>query len=240
MLSPGNSKLGKRRRIWTFSLPSRTSCPGRSPLCERLCYSARIEERWPSVRQRYERNLRLSRRQDFATRIVAFLVCRRIQIVRLHIGGDFPNPGYAGKWLAVMRQLPSVRFYFYTRSWRLPPIRRVLLAMARLPNVRAWFSVDRDTGLPRRLPAGVRLAWLMTTADDWPPRADLIFRTQSLRRRVQKFVPWERGTGHALVCPTENGATGHRTSCEQCGVCWREREQASTARLPLPLVQPSP
>ena len=38
MLNPGNAKLGAKRRIGTFSLPSRTGCPGRSPLCERQCY----------------------------------------------------------------------------------------------------------------------------------------------------------------------------------------------------------
>ena len=68
MLNPGNAKLGAKRRIWTFSLPSRTSCPGRSPLCARHCYSAHVERRRPSVRRRYQRNLRLSRRRDFAAR----------------------------------------------------------------------------------------------------------------------------------------------------------------------------
>jgi hypothetical protein len=29
----------------------------------------------------------------------------------------------------------------------------------------------------------------------------------------------------ALVCPVENGATGHRTDCERCGVCWRPLPQ---------------
>ena len=128
---------------------------------------------------------------------------------------DFYSPGYARKWLAVMRQAPGVRFYFYTRSWRVPAIWRVLRRMARLLNVRAWLSCDRDTGLPRRLPPGVRLAWLMASPDDRPPRADLVFRTRPLRRTVLKRV------GLALVCPTENGATGRRTDCGRCGVCWR-------------------
>jgi hypothetical protein len=111
--------------------------------------------------------------------------------------------------------------------------------MAQLPNVRAWFSVDRQTGLPRRLPPGVRLAWLMTTADDRPPRADLIFRVQSLRRLVQKWVRWERGAAQTLVCPTENGVTGHRTSCEQCGICWREPSSSSPGRVSLPVIVPA-
>jgi len=65
------------------------------------------------------------------------------------------------------------------------------------------------------VPPGVRLAWLMTRPDDLPPRADLIFRTLPLRRAVVKRVAL------ALVCPTENGATGRRTDCARCRVCWR-------------------
>lgn len=215
MLTPGNRKLGSGRRIWGFGLPSRSSCPGRSPACERPCYSAHLEAYRPSLRQRYERNLLLSRRPDFVRRILAFLRRRDVRVVRLHTGGDFDSSLYARKWLRVMRQASDVRFYFYTRSWRVPAIRRVLRAMAQLPNVRAWFSCDRDTGLPRRVPPGVRLAWLMTSADDLPPRADLVFRTHPLRQTVLKRV------GLALVCPTENGATGPRTDCARCGVCWR-------------------
>jgi hypothetical protein len=236
MLSPGNTKLGGRR-IWTFSLPSRTSCPGRSPLCARHCYSAHIERRRPSVRRRYQRNLRLSRRRDFVARVAAFIVRRRVRVVRLHVGGDFLTPAYTRRWLAIMRQLPAVRFYFYSRSWRAPAIRMALVAMVGLPNVTGWFSCDRETGLPRCLPAGARLAWLMTAPDDLPPRADLVFRVRQLRRRVQKRVPWEGRIGQALVCPTENGVTGHRTSCEQCGVCWRGPAPPPPGRLPLPVVE---
>ena len=140
MLNPGNTKLGTTRRIRTFSLPSRSSCPGHSPLCARQCYSYSLERRRPSVRQRYQRNRRLRRQRHFVARVVAFIQRRQVRVVRLHVGGDFDSPAYIRKWLAIMRQLPGVRFYFYTRSWRVPAIRRVLVAMARLPNVRAWFS----------------------------------------------------------------------------------------------------
>jgi hypothetical protein len=214
VLTPGNLKLGRERLIWGFGLPSRSTCPGRSPACNGPCYSAHLEAWRPALRARYRRNLRLSLRSDFASTALAFLVSHEVQVVRLHTGGDFYSAKYARKWLRVMRGAPDVRFFFYTRSWRVPSVRRVLLQMSRLSNVRAWFSCDRDTGIPRRVPAGVRLAWLMTTPEDLPPRADLVFRTLPLRRSVQKRV------GLTLVCQTENGATGHRTDCSLCGVCW--------------------
>jgi hypothetical protein len=238
VLSPGNTKLGRGRRIWSFSLPSRITCPGRSSVCERLCYSFRVEQHRPTVRDRYQRNLTLSRRPDFADRLTNFIAGRRIGVVRVHVGGDFSSPGYARQWLAVMRRSPQTRFYFYTRSWRVPAISRVLRRMATLANVRAWFSCDRGTGLPRRLPPGVRLAWLMTAPDDLPLRADLVFRVHRLRSEVRKWLPWQSGAGRALVCPTENGATGPRTACDRCAVCWKPLPSPTlSGRLPLPLVR---
>jgi hypothetical protein len=235
MLSPGNVKLGLGCLIWSFSLPSRLTCPGRSPVCERHCYSARFERRRPSVCRRYEGNWALSR-PDFPKRVVAFIRRQVIGVVRIHVGGDFYSAAYARKWLAVMRRLPGVRFFCYTRSWRVAAIRRMLSAMARLANVRLWYSADRDTGAPRRVPRGVRVAWLMEEPGDHPPRADLVFRVHALRRLVQKWVPWRPGVGRALVCPVENGVTGHRTTCGQCGVCWRPPPEEKHPMIGLPMI----
>jgi hypothetical protein len=54
---------------------------------------------------------------------------------------------------------------------------------------------------------------MQTSAEDVPPRADLVFRVHRLRRTVAKRV------GLVLVCPVENGATGHRTDCGRCRLC---------------------
>src|SRR5262249_16828192 len=63
----------------------------------------------------------------------------------------------------------------------------------------------------------------------------LAFRIRRLRGTVQKRVGWYSGAGAALVCPMENGATGHRTSCEQCGVCWRPLSVTAAGQRPLPM-----
>ncbi len=202
-------------------MPSRQTCPGYSPVCARVCYAAHLERRRPSVRQHYFRNLLTSQRADFGQRLLRFLASRPVEVVRIHSAGDFYSLTYARQWLAIIRRAPAVRFYAYTRSWRVPAIRPVLVALAKQSNLRLWFSCDRSTGLPRRLPPRVGLAWLMASPEDSPPAADLVFRTPHLRTRVQKYVPWKRGVGRALVCPVENGVTGHRTTCSQCGFCWR-------------------
>jgi hypothetical protein len=56
---------------------------------------------------------------------------------------------------------------------------------------------------------------MQTAEDDLPPRADLVFRVHRLRKAVAKRVAL------ALVCPVENGATGHRTDCGRCRLCIR-------------------
>jgi hypothetical protein len=174
-----------------------------------------MEQLRPQVKARALRSLELSRRPDFVRRMVAFIFAMDIRVVRIHVGGDFYSAAYARKWLEIMRRLPGVRFFLFFRCWRVPAILPVLEAMARQKTCRVWFSCDRQTGIPVSVPPRVRLAWLQTAEDDVPPRADVVFRVRRLRRKPAKRVSL------ALVCPVENGVTGHRTSCEQCGVCWR-------------------
>jgi hypothetical protein len=215
MFSNSNLKLGSNL-IWSFGLPSITTCPGRSSVCEEHCYSAHIESLRPAVRASYERNLAASKRADFVKRAVAFIIAHEIKVVRISTGGDLYSAGYARKWLAIMRQLPHVRFFLYSRTWRVEAIRRVLVKMARRRNVRLWYSCDRETGVPDEVPKRVRVAWLMTSEDDVPPEGThLVFRVRRLRRKPAKRI------GLTLVCPVENGATGHLTDCQRCAVCWK-------------------
>jgi hypothetical protein len=101
----------------------------------------------------------------------------------------------------------AVLFYAYTPSRRVPAMKIALEALAGLPNFRMCFSADKDTGLPDRLPAGVRIAWLREDHDaPVPADADLVFRIHKLRRRPARQVNLMQ------VCPVENGVTGHKTS----------------------------
>jgi hypothetical protein len=131
MFTPGNRKLGKGL-IWGFGLPSGRPdlCVGLSPECLAHCYARQIERLRPAVLARYEKNLRLSRRADFGRRVRWFLLAHDVAVVRLHVGGDFYDALYARKWLQVMRKLPQVKFFFYTRSWRDAAIRPLLERMA--------------------------------------------------------------------------------------------------------------
>jgi hypothetical protein len=245
MLTAGNTKLGGRL-IWGFGLPSARPdiCTGMSALCQRHCYARRLERIRPSLRARYEANLQLSRSPGFARRVWAFLIAHQVAVVRLHTSGDFYSARYARKWLRVMRRLPGVRFYFYTRAWRDSAILPVLERMARQNNCRVWYSCDQETGLPARVPPRVRLAWLMSTVDEQPPPgADLVFRTRRLRRQPASHLAGVR------VCPAEDGLSRKgQVTCDHCGICWRPLDlsedrptlatQQPSRRTSLPLLPP--
>ncbi len=235
MLFPGNTKLGKHL-IWSFSLPSGTArvCVGMTPACKRVCYATRLESYRPAVARRYAANLRLSRRRDFVRRLRAYLVANHVRVLRIHAGGEFHDEKYTRKWLTIIRRSPRVRFYCYTRSWQVPAIRAVLEQMAAEPNLQLWYSVDRDSGIPDAVPPRIRLAWLMTSSEDLPPRSvDLVFRPHSLRR-----LPLTQIAG-SPVCPAEDGiARTNPMTCDRCKTCWQapSHDRVPTAAVPLTLI----
>jgi hypothetical protein len=212
VLARGNDKIGGD--IFAFNLPAVDTCPGMSAACS-SCYARRGRWLFEGVRAALRRNWEASREPFFAERLTREVWDRGVRVVRIHASGDFYDARYVRCWVQVARCCPSVTFYAYTRSWRLPGLRTELERLAALPNVRLWYSADRDTGMPDRLPAGVRVAWLQEDhADPVPPGADVVFRVHRLRRNRARRV------GLTLVCPVEQGS-GNQTTCSSCGVCWK-------------------
>lgn len=211
LLAMGNGKLG--RSICHFDLPAVSTCPGRSAVCERVCYARRHWFRSGAIRRRLRWCLHQSRQANFVERVVDEAHRLGAIVVRIHVSGDFYDAGYAFKWLEVTRRLPRVRFYCYTRSWRVESIAPVLGQLALLDNCRVWYSADADTGHPKLLPPGVRVAFLQTEPDESPADADLLFRVPRLRSEP---------TPLPLVCPHETPrGTEAGTNCGSCGRCWR-------------------
>jgi len=226
VLTSGNKKLGSDL-IWGFGLPSgRASvCAGMTATCRKHCYAVRTEQYRATAKAHYEKNLKLTKTKGFARRMRAFLIAHHVRVVRIHTVGEFHSARYARKWLRIVRKSPRVRFFAYSRAWRVPAIRVELEALAREPNCRIWFSVDRDTGIPDGVPQAVRLAWLMSGTDDVPAvPVDLIFRVRSLRRRPLGVV------GESPVCPAEDGfVRAVPATCDTCRTCWRPSPPIRTA-----------
>lgn len=231
LLTRGNKKLGDT--IWSWSLPSGYDeiCVGKSGVCHEHCYDRRLYLFRRNYEKRLWRNYELSRREDFADRMAAFVFAVAAKVVRVHVGGDFYSAAYAREWLDVMRRRRETIFYFYTRSWRVPDVAEVLAVMARRRNVHAWYSCDRETGCPARVPRQARLCWMSVAADDLPPpMCGLTFRIHRLRRHPQTRVAGVR------VCPEEDGVfRREKPTCEKCRLCWTPPPTTPTRRA-LPLI----
>ena len=171
-----------------------------------------------NVQNRHEHNYRFSQTDAFVPWMNAALAANLVEIFRLHPAGDFFDAEYTAKWLSIIRQNKGIRFFGYTRSWSDPAISRVLRRLARLDNLRLWYSIDKDSGLPEHIPPGVRLASMALDDDQAnaaPKEASLVFRNHPTTLMKKS------ATG-VMVCPYENGLLGvARKTCTLCKICFR-------------------
>lgn len=210
LLAQGNDKLGATIHSW--SIPAVRTCPGRSRVCEPVCYATHGRFVTSQSRTAMQWRWQQSKRGDIADRMVEEIFRRGVLVLRIHVAGDFYSPGYLAKWIEIASRSPNTRLFTYTRSWRVPQIAALLGAFAALDNVALWYSADADTGYPPVVPPRVRVAWLQ---DSWegPEAADLIFQTRGLRKLALPLA--------APVCEQETPTGKARgVNCANCGVCW--------------------
>jgi hypothetical protein len=169
MISKRNIKLGE---IPNWSLPPKESCPGRTEDtvingvlekgCSDLCYvggRAGYLRVFKSAGVAYEKNLdSVLLNPEWKVEVMRFLSKRQPPIFRIHVSGDFFSPKYIGEWGQIMAMFPNTRFLAYTRSWRLPRLRKEL---NRLRNQQANFSCFASLdGVAHNAPKGWRQAWM--------------------------------------------------------------------------------
>ncbi len=210
LLQLGNAKLGRAIHVW--SIPAVETCPGSTAVCRKLCYALRHRFRFASVKDRLAWNRRQCDRPDFVERMIAEIRSSGVLVLRIHVAGDFYDVGYVRKWLNIVRRSPRVRFYAYSRSWRIASMASALEELAACRGMRLWFSVDAESGLPPQVPPTVRLAYLQTSSVAPPSTADLVFRPHALRTLPPSPV----------VCDQET-SSGKRlgVTCGSCGRCFR-------------------
>lgn len=219
----GNRKLGTG--IFHFSLPAILTCPGRSDACERLCYADEGFYAYPSVRQTLWRNFLATKDPDFVLKMKSSLATQSrelgVNTVRIHASGDFYSVEYLLDWVTIIEQLPTLTFFFYTRSWEIPAMRGIFETLSQNRRVHVWYSCDRD--MPDPFPDRsnrtdrVRLAWMQQNDSDLPPFAtDLVFR-------VNTTTPLKR-VGTTRVCPVEQGITRQISlTCTRCRICFTSK-----------------
>ena len=160
-----------------------------------------------------EWRLQQCKKPGFVAAMVEELFRRGVLVCRVHVAGDFFSPLYTAKWIEIVSKSPNVKFFAYTRVWRIEKLEPYLRTLAAFDNMRLWYSVDCDTGQPAFVPERVRVAHMQTSAEE-AVSGDLVFQIQGLRRLdLPLAVP---------VCEQETPEGKARgVNCANCTVCWR-------------------
>lgn len=145
----GNEKTG--RRIHNFSMTPGASCPGASAWCASACYAKRPYHRWKKqVGDTWDENFEATQAGVMPE------IPKGAKAFRIHVSGDFYSVAYTAAWIAIIKSRPEVKFWAYTRSWRVPELKKVLQKLHDLPNMQLFASIDWTMG--EQPPAGWRVA----------------------------------------------------------------------------------
>lgn len=176
------------------------TCPGATIECQAICYAARPVTEKGVVYQMWKRN---SETED-----VPRILPDDAKIVRIHVSGDFTSPEYIAGWRLLVENHPHVRFFGYTRSWRVSSLLPHLEGLREQPNVQLFASMDSST--TRLPPPGWRIAWIEGDARlrDVQSRLHVV----DVRENRNHASP----TAYSFTCPEE---TGHKPNCESCNYC---------------------
>lgn len=160
-----------------------------------------------------EWKLQECKKPEFVANMVDELFRRGVLVCRIHVAGDFLSPSYTAKWIEIVSKSPNVKFFAYTRCWRVEKIEPYLRALAALENMRLWYSVDCQTGTPTNVPERVRIAHMQTSATE-PVTGDLVFQVRGLRKLELPLA--------VTVCGQETpSGKAKGVNCANCTVCWR-------------------
>ena len=125
-LSTGNKKLqaNESEKFLIWNIPSVTTCPYRTPECERLCYARKAERLYPSVLPSRARNLEESMKPEFSDNMIetisSFTTKKSFKgkkiYFRIHESGDFYNQKYTDDFIEIAKHFPEITFLAYTKS----------------------------------------------------------------------------------------------------------------------------
>lgn len=220
-----NRKLG--RAVYSWSIPPVETCPGRTGLCQSICYARKMASRFTHIRKAWRANLNLSERPDFSDLLTSALISiRQIEQkrqggvesipLRIHVSGDFYSPEYIHSWMKALHQAnlsnagPVIRPWGYTRIWRVPWLATAVHVYSMYLRTFwpgwLWCSSDLETGPPPK----------------WAPEARMIPRPAPATR--EELWKWRlRMVQDRCICPVIDSQLTRRqqtTTCQECGRCW--------------------
>lgn len=155
-----NTKLGDG--IGAVSLPPLTTCPGKTDYCSKVCYATKGFFRMTNVQKSLQANFVIAESTDFIDEVMNSIRKQKLKAVRIHPAGDFYSKEYIDKWITIVRNNPDVKFWVYTRSWRIKSLVPKIKELSELSNIQVFASTD-DTHTEKP-PKWLRAAAVTT---DW-------------------------------------------------------------------------
>lgn len=147
-ISPGNIKLGN---IASVSLPAYLTC--RHCGCWKICYAEKIARLRPSVREAYQRNLRVLQDDpdSFWREVNAQIAVSKF--FRFHVSGDIPSAEYLEQMVRAAINYPDCQILCFTKKYEL--VNEYIYAHKDLPSnlhmiFSGWPGLDMDN--PFNLP----------------------------------------------------------------------------------------
>jgi hypothetical protein len=108
------SKGNKKVQAGIFNLPCKKTCK-KGLACQKYCYAQKAERLYPQVKPCRENNLKESKRKDFIPKMIELITKQKSKYFRIHEAGDFYSKWYIIQWYTIIRALPDVKFYAYTK-----------------------------------------------------------------------------------------------------------------------------
>jgi len=234
------SKGNKKTECFSFDLPARSSCPGKTKECAKDCYAASMMLVYPNVAAKYKRNRRFANSPKFVKYMIEHIP-RDCQF-RIHVSGDFFSMDYIRRWQKIIASRKDVTFYAYTRSWNrtssrsaysLAQIRAQIVKLHKLPNININLSVDDETDMPV-FKGAQDLRWCYLTKTDnvpsWIREGDIVFRSNHNGQKLRRKNDTKKGIDPDIrsplikrlggqVCPLEQGRDIPNFSCAKCRLC---------------------
>lgn len=139
-----NSKLGPL--IGAVSIPAVITCPGRTAYCESICYATKGFFRLKNVKNSLSTNYQIAGDLNkFKLDMMSALKKAKVTAVRIHAAGDFFSEDYIAVWIDIINAYPKIKFWAYTRSWRVASLVAPLQKLAQLNNLQLFASMDKTT-----------------------------------------------------------------------------------------------
>lgn len=212
LLKKGNSKLGNG--IWTFSIPAIETCPNRSKMCEKACYTMKGPSMFKNVRTSRDVSYEASKQDAFVDDVCGELSRKRGSVVvRIHVEGDFYSLDYIAKWTKIIERNQNHKFFMFTRQWRDSSFIPFLQYLNGLPNAEVFASVDEEIrSLNEVPPSWMRVADIVNT---WKEFEDGDYGSY-IKCANQKIKDKLVGKGMSA-----GEASKKTVSCSDCTYCFK-------------------